>query len=158
MTEQVINHLKDPENITETEMKHVPVIESEDVMTAEGLFEVTVRLGEVPHVMQDDHYIEWIELYLGDTKVGRVELSPSDEKAEATFTVEPTEEIVGIRAYEICHIRGVNVCGDCGTKAVIMKLKALASCNVHGLWQSVKQVEILSKKIGEGKACRWHAK
>ena len=61
--------------------------------------------------MQDDHYIEWIELYLGDTKIGRVELSPSDEKAEATFIVEPTEEIVGIRAYEICHIRGVNVCG-----------------------------------------------
>ena len=45
---KVINHLKDPENLTETEMKHVPVIESEDVMTAEGSFEVTVRLGESP--------------------------------------------------------------------------------------------------------------
>jgi superoxide reductase len=156
MSEQVINRLKDPENITETEQKHVPVIEADEVMTAEGSFEVTVKVGELPHVMQDEHYIEWIELSLGDIKIGRVELSPSDEKAEATFTVEPTEEIVGIHAYQVCNIRGVNVCGKCGSKSVVMKLDALASCNVHGLWESKKEVTIMSSHEGEGKSCVWH--
>lgn len=152
-----INKIKDPDNITEAEKKHSPEIISDDMMTAEGAFEVTVKVGELPHVMQEDHYIEWIELSLGDIKIGKVEFSPSDEKAEATFTVKPTEELVGIRAYEVCNIRGVNVCGDCGSKSVVMKLDALAKCNVHGLWESKKKVEIMSKDVGEGKSCSWDA-
>lgn len=51
--------------------KHVPVIEEVD-----GGVKVTV--GSVPHPMEDDHYIEWIELQTGD-KVLRQALKPGAE-------------------------------------------------------------------------------
>lgn len=48
--------------------KHVPVIEKVD-----GGYKVTV--GSVPHPMDDDHYIEWVELR-ADGKVYREYLKP----------------------------------------------------------------------------------
>ncbi|HTX71469.1 MAG TPA: desulfoferrodoxin [Rectinemataceae bacterium] len=82
--------------------KHVPVIER-----IAGGYKVSV--GSVPHPMENDHYIEWIELLAG-TGVGR-ELSlrqflmPGD-KPEAVFHVEA--KTVGAREY----------------------------CNKHGLWKA----------------------
>ncbi len=56
--------------------KHVPVSEN----TEDG---VKVKVGSVPHPMEDDHYIEWIEV-ISDGKVHREHLKPGDAP-EATF-------------------------------------------------------------------------
>lgn len=74
--------------------KHVPVVEKID-----GGFKV--KLGSIPHPMEDSHYIEWIELVAGD-KVYRQFLSPGDAP-EAVFTVEAAE--VTARAY--CNLHGL---------------------------------------------------
>ena len=50
--------------------KHVPVIE----VSANS---ITVKVGSVTHPMQDDHFIEWIEL-IADGKVYRQNLQPGD--------------------------------------------------------------------------------
>ncbi|MDX9702932.1 MAG: desulfoferrodoxin [Candidatus Auribacterota bacterium] len=74
--------------------KHVPVIEK----TA-GC--VTVKVGSVLHPMQDDHYIEWIEL-LADDKVYRQHLKPGDEPV-ATFKVDASQ----VSAREYCNKHGL---------------------------------------------------
>ena len=74
--------------------KHVPVVEK-----TEGGF--TVKLGSVPHPMEEKHYIEWIEVIV-DGKAYRQFLSPGD-KPEAFFAVADDQETV--RAY--CNLHGL---------------------------------------------------
>jgi superoxide reductase len=74
--------------------KHVPVIEKTD-----GGYKV--MLGSVPHPMEESHYIEWIELVVGD-KAYRQFLNPGDAP-EAVFTIDAAE--VTARAY--CNLHGL---------------------------------------------------
>ncbi len=79
--------------------KHVPVIEE----TEEG---VLVKIGSMPHPMEEKHYIEWIEIITKDNKSDKKFLKPGD-KPEAEFCM-PIENILFAREY----------------------------CNLHGLWKS----------------------
>ena len=83
------------ENSTDAaEEKHVPVIEK-----TENGYKVSV--GSVAHPMQDDHYIEWIELISGDFS-SRQFLKPGDGP-EAVFLIDSADVIS--RAY--CNIHGL---------------------------------------------------
>ena len=95
--ETPMTHLK--ENTVDAAVeKHVPVVEAVD-----GGY--VVKVGDVPHPMGADHYIEWIELSTEDnTFVQRQMLTPSSEP-EATF------------------------------KTNAAKVVARAYCNLHGLWK-----------------------
>lgn len=74
--------------------KHVPVIEKVDGG-------IKVKVGSVPHPMEEKHYIEWIEI-LADGKAYRQFLSPSDAP-EAEFSVEAN----AVTAREHCSIHGL---------------------------------------------------
>jgi len=74
--------------------KHVPIIEK----TEKG---VLVKVGSVPHPMEDSHYIEWIEI-IADGKYCRKFLKPGD-KPEAFFEVTAEK----IEAREYCNIHGL---------------------------------------------------
>ena len=74
--------------------KHVPVIEEIDGG-------IKVKVGSVPHPMEEKHHIEWIEI-LADGKAYRQFLSPG-EAPEAVFNVEAKE----ITAREHCNIHGL---------------------------------------------------
>ena len=74
--------------------KHIPVIEK----TGEG-FRVTV--GSTLHPMEDDHYIEWIEL-IADGQVYRQHLKPGDAP-EATFCIRAES----VKAREHCNPHGL---------------------------------------------------
>ncbi len=83
------------ENTTDaSQEKHVPVIER-----VEG--GVRVKVGSVPHPMEEKHYIEWIEL-LADGRAYRQFLRPGD-KPEAFFPVT-AEQVV---ARELCNLHGL---------------------------------------------------
>jgi superoxide reductase len=73
--------------------KHVPVQEA----AAGGL---KVKVGSVPHPMEEKHYIEWIEIVAGDTVYRRF-LKPGDVP-EAVFPV--TGEFT---AREYCNLHGL---------------------------------------------------
>jgi len=74
--------------------KHVPVIEK----TGEGIL---VKVGSVPHPMEEKHYIEWIELTVDGTVLRRF-LQPG-EAPEALFKV--SGEVSGAREY--CNVHGL---------------------------------------------------
>lgn len=74
--------------------KHVPVIEK-----IEGGFRV--KIGSVPHPMEEKHYIEWIEA-IADGKVYRQFLKPGDVP-EVVFKIDAA----GITAREYCNLHGL---------------------------------------------------
>jgi len=74
--------------------KHVPVIEK-----ANG--GIKVKIGSVPHPMEQDHDIEWIEV-LADGKAYRQFLQPG-QPAEAVFNIEAE----AVTAREHCNKHGM---------------------------------------------------
>ena len=74
--------------------KHVPVVEQNGK-------EVFVKVGEVPHPMTEEHYIQWIEV-ITENKTYKKFLKPN-EKPEATFIID--EVIVSVREY--CNLHGL---------------------------------------------------
>jgi superoxide reductase len=80
--------------VDEGKEKHVPVIEK----TETGL---KVKVGSVPHPMEEKHYIEWIEI-IGDGRSYRKFLEPGDQP-EAEFHVTAAK----IEAREFCNVHGL---------------------------------------------------
>ena len=74
--------------------KHVPAVEK----TAEGF---KVKVGSVPHPMEEKHYIEWVEVIAGG-KTYRQFLKPGEEP-EATFCIDADQ----VTAREYCNLHGL---------------------------------------------------
>ena len=114
--------------------KHVPVIEAPDKVQAGELFEVKVSLGkEIAHPNTTEHHISWISLYFhpeGEKfthQVGHFEFSAHGES-----TAGPNEGPV------YTH-HGVSVSMKVSKPGT---LHALALCNIHGLWESSKEIKL----------------
>ncbi len=75
--------------------KHVPIITRID----EGYH---VKVGEVEHPMDEDHYIAMIEL-IADGQIHKQYLNPGD-KPEATFKIPEADEV---EAREFCTLHGL---------------------------------------------------
>ena len=83
------------ENTTDaSKEKHVPVIER-----VEG--GIKVKVGSIPHPMEQKHFIQWIEIGVGE-KVCRQYLSPG-QTPEAFFPV--TADQITVREY--CNLHGL---------------------------------------------------
>ena len=74
--------------------KHVPVIERTEKA-------IKTRVGSVPHPMEENHYIEWIEL-IADDRVYREFLKPGNPP-EAEFKISAGK--IGARGY--CSVHGL---------------------------------------------------
>jgi superoxide reductase len=74
--------------------KHVPVVEK----TNKG---IKVKIGSVPHPMEEKHYIEWVAVHT-DKGIFRKFLKPG-EKPEADFEI--TEKVQKAREY--CNVHGL---------------------------------------------------
>jgi len=78
----------------EEKEKHIPVVEA----NGKGIL---VRVGSTPHPMEENHYIEWIEIIadgISYRKFLKPEIAP-----EANFAIVPGEIIA--KAY--CNIHGL---------------------------------------------------
>jgi len=74
--------------------KHVPVIEQAEKA-------IKIKVGSVPHPMEENHYIEWIEL-IADDRVYREFLKPGNPP-EAEFKISAEK----IEAREYCSVHGL---------------------------------------------------
>ena len=75
--------------------KHVPVIEQSDD-------KVTVKVGSAVHPMEEDHYIQWIEIET-NKGVQRKYLKPAEEP-KAVFALADEKLLA---AYEFCNKHGL---------------------------------------------------
>ncbi|HOO44680.1 MAG TPA: class II SORL domain-containing protein [Deltaproteobacteria bacterium] len=114
--------------------KHVPLIECQDSIAANTIFEVNVSVGkEVTHPNTTEHHIRWIRVYF----------LPDGEKA----------------AYELANVEftshGESVAGPnmgpaythhaASIKIMLKKsgtLYAASFCNIHGLWENSRRIEV----------------
>ncbi len=76
-------------------IKHMPIIEKLDGA-------VKVKVGEVPHPMEENHHIEWVELTIGDQVF--MKFLKAGDQPEAEFPVDSDSDI-SARSY--CTIHGL---------------------------------------------------
>lgn len=108
---------KDMNALSELEQKHLPVISAPERIKRDEVFEVTIEVGRYKvHPNEPGHFIEWVELYSGDTFLFRVNLTGSLSQPKVTIPVKLT------------HAHG--------------PLKAWGKCNLHGLWEGTKAIEV----------------
>jgi len=114
--------------------KHVPVIEAPDEAAADEFFQVTVSLGKaIAHPNTTEHHIRWISLYF----------HPEGEK----FTVHVARFEFGAHGESAqgANQGPVYTHHEGSTSMKISKggtLHALAYCNIHGLWESAREVKL----------------
>jgi superoxide reductase len=114
--------------------KHVPVIECSDSVTSGTFFDVKVSLGkEIAHPNTTEHHIRWIQLFF----------QPEGEK----FTYH-------VGTFEFCahgeSVDGPNTGSVYTNHSATASMKitkpgtiyALAFCNIHGMWESAKDVKL----------------
>lgn len=114
-----VNLPKDKNKMADLEKKHLPVIEALNSAKKDEVFEVDIKVGGidgVEHPNEPGHFIEWVELYCGDTFIGRCGFNGGTSYPVAKFKVK------------LSHVHG--------------PLKAWSMCNLHGLWEGIKDIKI----------------
>jgi len=113
-----MNTPKDASNMTELEKKHTPVIECPDTVKAGVPFQVKINVGAIPHVMEEGHSIQWIDLYFKQNFYARIDLTPVFTRPEVTVTL-------------VRH-----------SKHKSSTLRVIERCNLHGQWEATKEIGI----------------
>ncbi len=102
-----VNIVKDKKNMTDLEKKHSPVISAPGKVNKGELFEVTVEVGKyMKHPNTMGHFIQWIELYSGNTFLGRAEFTPefSDPKIKMVVMLKHGHPLIAV---ERCNLHGI---------------------------------------------------
>jgi len=115
--------------------KHVPVVECPDEVKAGEFFDVKAALGkEIAHPNTTEHHIRWITLYFqpeGEKftyQVARMEFTAHGESAKG-----PNEGPVYTNHTVTASLKTTKS----GT------ILAVSYCNIHGLWESSKDVKVV---------------
>ncbi len=104
---------KNPNDLSDFERTHVPLVEIPYQPMRGNVFELIVKIGDVSHEMEDEHFIQWIELYNGNTLIDKIDLGPQVEP-KCIFNLSSAE----------------NTC-----------FRIIASCNLHGSWEKIIRIE-----------------
>lgn len=117
-----INRVKDAARKTALEKGHGPVLVAPPAVKAGETFTVEVAVGESLHPMGPTHWIEFIELYVGNEPAGRAEFQPKGYlKPKVTFNVTLTKESVPEGK---------------------VTLVARQHCNLHGMWEGSLDISV----------------
>ncbi|HOG16036.1 MAG TPA: class II SORL domain-containing protein [Syntrophales bacterium] len=117
-----INRAKDPAQKTPLERGHVPVLKAPATVKAGEPFVVEVSVGETIHPMGPAHWIEYIELNIGNEPAGRTDL-------RSKGYLRPKV------AFDVVLPPGIAAGGR-------ITLVARELCNLHGLWEGSLDVAV----------------
>ena len=118
-----INRVKDQAKKTPLEKSHAPAISAPASVKAGEPFAVEVSVGENVHVMGPSHWIEYIELAIGNEPAGRIDLQPKGYlKPKVTFMVTLPKE---------------------AAPSGKVTMVAYQRCNLHGLWESSIDISVV---------------
>ncbi len=104
----------DSANLSDLEKKHIPAIDirKQCGLVGSGCVDANIKIGSVVHVMEEKHFIMYIDLYLDYNFIARYHLTPD----------------------KINPVLGAHLKVSSG------KLTALENCNLHGRWVSEAQI------------------
>lgn len=105
----------DPKNLTDGDKKHIPAftVVKHCGLIPDTCLDVHVKTGALLHVMEEKHWIQWIDAYINRKFVARFEMAPNGPNP-----------CVGI------HLKN--------TSSGV--LTAIESCNVHGKWMAETEI------------------
>ncbi len=112
-----LNRAEDVEEDSPIAKKHVPVITVPPVLKAGEYYDVKITVGEIEHPNEKEHFIQWIEFYVGSVYLGRFDFAPVMTRPEITIPVKFSH--AGLE----------------------MTLRAITRCNLHGLWEGSIKVK-----------------
>jgi superoxide reductase len=118
-----INRVKDKANKTPLEKSHAPVISAPASVKAGEPFKVEVSVGEKLHGMSPSHWIERIELAIGNEPAGKIDMQPRGYlQPKVTFLVVVPKDA-----------------------APLGKITLIASqrCNLHGYWEAALDISVV---------------
>jgi desulfoferrodoxin-like iron-binding protein len=101
-----INRIKDHKNLSGKEKGHVPLIILPKNMQPNKIFEVEIKIGREPHIMQASHYIMSIEMYVDDVLFARTEFTSHSPQATTHFSCKVKEKST-IRVFANCNLHGI---------------------------------------------------
>lgn len=109
--EDAIKRPADINNLSEAEKKHIPLvtIKKECTLISDGCTDVYVRVGEIEHVMESEHYITFIDFYIDGKYIARLNLTPRY-----------------LHPATVLHLNLANK----------KKLTVIENCNIHGHWMT----------------------
>ena len=108
--EDAIKTLKDVNNPTELEKKHIPVIEAPSKVKANEPFTVKIKVGGivgVEHPNTLSHWINWVALYAGERLIARTEFAPEVSDGYIVTIKITLSASATLRAQEFCNLHGV---------------------------------------------------
>ena len=100
-----------PAALTDPEKKHIPkivVVKECGLIPGGGCYDAHVKVGEIEHVMEEKHYIRFVDYYVNYRLVAHVSFQPAGSHPAAAI-----------------HL-----------KAASGKLTVIENCNVHGSWMN----------------------
>ncbi len=119
---ETINRVKNPSNKTPLEKSHAPVLTAPQTVKSGEPFAVEVSIGEVVHPIGQAHWIEFIELDIGNEPAGRIDFQPRGYLSpKVTFTVTLTKE---------------------SSPQGKVTLIAHQRCNLHGYWEGAADITV----------------
>jgi len=119
---QNINRAKTPGKEKGLEKLHVPVITAPDQVKGGEVFKVEVDIGRSPHPMGPTHWIEHLQLNIGNEPAGNVIFrSQGYVKAAARFNVLLGEDM----------------------KGKMLSLVVQIKCNLHGIWENHANIKVV---------------
>ncbi len=105
--DEAIQSPADPGNLLETDNMHIPVIKintgcsGDHDNTCTSIF---IKVGEIEHVMETEHLIEFIDLYINKKYFSRVLFTAKKIHPEATLRISDTSGTLSVIAY--CNTHG----------------------------------------------------
>jgi superoxide reductase len=114
--------------------KHVPLIEVPDKVKKGQIFQVKASVGkEIAHPNKTEHHIRWITIYFQPKEgkfpyqIGRAEFTAHGESTEGPDTSTIYTHHEAVLSFKT---------DKPGT------IYAVSYCNIHGLWQNSKEIEV----------------
>lgn len=113
-----VNKVEDIEKAGDLEKKHFPAISAPEKVKSGENFEVEIEVGKfLKHPNELGHWINWVALWLNERPVAFVTLYPAMSEPRVKLKVKAENK----------------------GKA---KLIAREFCNLHGIWEAEKEIEV----------------
>lgn len=114
--------------------KHVPVIEAKDTLKKGEALNITVAIGkEIAHPNTSEHHIAWASVYfLPKGEKFSYQIARFEFSAHGASTLGPNTSTV----FTAPNVSASFKTEKSGT------IVAVSYCNIHGLWESSKEVTV----------------
>ena len=114
--------------------KHVPVIEAPDKVKKQDTFKVNLSVGkEIAHPNTTEHHIAWLELYfLPKGEKFPYQVARFDFAAHGASAQGPNTSSIYTQPAAACSLESEKS----------GSLIASSYCNIHGLWESSKEITV----------------